>query len=108
LIENLFRLLPEVHAMARFVSPAPFVRSFSFPDSEARVKGGCAVLVGGDGQLGCPFANQDDAGDFAWSDAQTAAFLAGEPLTLGWVGQSPPQSGSEQAYVCCWVTIDND
>jgi hypothetical protein len=41
-------------------------------------------------------------------DAQTAAFLAGEPLTLGWVSQSPAPAGSERAYVYCWITIDND
>jgi len=94
--------------MALFRSPAPFVRSFSFPDGEQRVDGGCAVVVARGEELGCPIANQDDADDFVWSDAQTAAFLAGEPLTLGWISQSPAQRGNERAYVCCWVTVDND
>ena len=94
--------------MALFARPAPFVRSFSFPDSEQRVDGGCAVVVDRGQELGCPIANQDDADEFVWSAAQTAAFLAGEPLTLGWVSQSPAQRGSERAYVYCWVTIDND
>jgi hypothetical protein len=110
LIESLFRRLPEVHAMALFLSPAPFVRSFSFPDSEQRVEGGCAVLVGAADQLGC-LASQaapQDFDDFEWTDAQTAAFMAGEPLTLGWVSQFPAHSNREGAYVCCWITVDND
>ena len=94
--------------MALFRSPAPFVRSFSFPDGAQHVNGGCAVVVGRGAELGCPIANRDDSEDFCWSDAQTAAFLAGEPVTLGWVSQSPAHSGAEGAYVCCWVTIDND
>jgi hypothetical protein len=93
--------------MALSVSPAPFVRSFSFPDSEQRINGGCAVIVGR-GELDCPLAQQDDADDFAWSDAQTAAFMAGEPLTLGWVSQSPSHADSAGAYICCWITIDGD
>ena len=94
--------------MALFASPAPFVRSFSFPENEHRVDGGCAVVVARGDELGCPIGNQDDTDDFVWGAAQTAAFLAGEPLTLGGISQSPAQSGSERAYVCCWVTIDND
>jgi hypothetical protein len=94
--------------MALFASPAPFMRSFSIPDGGARVNGGCAVVVAQGNELGSPIANQDDSDDFAWSTAQTAAFLAGEPVTLGWVSQSPPRAGTEQAYICCWVTIDND
>ena len=94
--------------MALFASPAPFVRSFSFPDSGHHVNGGCAVVVARGDELGCPIANQDDADDFHWSDAQTAAFLAGEPVTFGWISQTPPSVSSESAYVCCWITIDND
>jgi hypothetical protein len=94
--------------MALFVSPAPFVRSFSFPDSEQRVDGGCAVVVARSGEPGCSIANQDDADDFVWTLAQTAAFLAGEPLTLGWITPSPAQRDNQSAIVCCWVTIDND
>jgi hypothetical protein len=108
LIETLFRHLPEVNAMALFKSPAPFVKSFSFPDDGHQVNGGCAVVVARGDELGCPVANQHDADDFAWSDAQTAAFLAGEPLTLGWVSQSPASPATERAYICCWITIDND
>jgi len=94
--------------MALFASPAPFVRSFSFPDSGHHVNGGCAVVVTRGGELGSPIANQDDVDDFVWGEAQTAAFLAGEPLTLGWVSQSSAPAGTEQAYVCCWITVDND
>lgn len=94
--------------MALFKSPAPFVRSFSLPDGGQRVDGGCAVIVARGDELGCPLGNQDDAEDFVWSEAQTAAFLAGEPLTLGWISQSPAPRGNERAYVCCWVTVDDD
>jgi len=94
--------------MALFASPAPFVKSFSFPDSGQHVNGGCAVVVTSSEERGCPIANQDDSDDFVWGEAQTAAFLAGEPLTLGWLSQSPAQPGSQQAYVCCWITVDND
>jgi hypothetical protein len=34
--------------------------------------------------------------------------MAGEPLTLGWVSQSPAQPESAGAYICCWITIDSD
>lgn len=95
--------------MATFIRPAPFVRSFSFPDTGSRVNGGCAIVVDRGPQASLPTANQDDdSDDFHWGDAQTAAFLAGEPLTLGWVSPSPAPPGSAGAYVCCWVTIDND
>ena len=94
--------------MALFANPAPFVKSFSFPDGGQHVNGGCAVVVADSEALGFPIANQDDLDDFVWSEAQTAAFLAGEPLTLGWVSQSAAHPGSEQAYVCCWITIEND
>ena len=94
--------------MALLARPAPFVRSFSFPDGEQRVNGGCAVVVSRDDELGTPILAHDDSDDLSWSDAQTAAFLAGEPLTLGWVGPSRPQPGNEHVYVCCWITIDND
>jgi hypothetical protein len=94
--------------MASLASSAPFVRSFSFPDSGTRVNGGCAVVVDSGSLPGCPSANQGDLDDFDWGEAQTAAFLAGEPLTLGWVSQSPARPGSERAYVYCWVTIDSD
>jgi hypothetical protein len=93
--------------MTPFVGPTPFVRSFSFPDGQHRVKGGCAVVVARDEEL---VGNQEQAerADPVWDEAQTAAFLAGEPLTLGWVSQSPPRSGSERAYIYCWITIDDD
>jgi hypothetical protein len=83
------------------------MRSFSFPDGQQRVKGGCAVLVER-GELDCPFNPQDDSDEFAWTAAQTAAFMAGEPLTLGWVSQSPVRADSGGAYICCWVTIDSE
>jgi hypothetical protein len=94
--------------MALFVSPAPFVRSFSFPDSGQRVQGGCSVVVAQGEQLCASNTNQGDSEELVWGDQQTAAFLAGEPLTLGWVSQSPAPSGAERAYVCCWITIDDD
>jgi hypothetical protein len=94
--------------MALFKSPAPFVRSFSFPESGQRVDGGCAVVVARGRELGCPIVSQDDSEELVWSEAQTAAFLAGEPLTLGWLTPAPSPRGDERAYVCCWVTVDND
>jgi hypothetical protein len=103
---TLYAHLPEVYVMPQLARPAPFVKSFSFPDGGQRVNGGCVVMVGG--EPGGPIANQEDADDAPWSDAQIAAFLAGEPMTLGWVSQSPTPPGSENAYVCCWITIDSD
>lgn len=95
--------------MALMHRPARFMRSFSYPDAGQRVDGGCTIVVTQGEDLGGPIANTDDADDFVWSDAHTAAFLAGEPLTLRWVSPSPAQRGSNQgAYVCCWVTVDND
>jgi hypothetical protein len=94
--------------MALFKSPAPFVRSFSFPESGQRVDGGCAVVVAQGGELGCPIVSQDDSEELVWSEAQTAAFLAGEPLTLGWLTPALSPRGDERAYICCWVTVDND
>ena len=93
--------------MAPFTSPAPFVRSFSFPDGQHRVNGGCAIMVARDHEL---IGNQEQAesDDLVWDDAKTAAFLAGEPLTLAWISQSPARSAGERVYVCCWITMDND
>jgi hypothetical protein len=93
--------------MALFRSPAPFVRSFSFPDDGQRIDGGCAVVVARGEEPGYPLANHEESDDFVWSDAQTAAFLAGEQLTLGWLSPSPTVRGKERAYICCWVTVDN-
>jgi hypothetical protein len=95
--------------MAVSTRPAPFVRSFSFDADEQRVAGGSAVVVApSGGEPPCPLASASDSDDFGWSDAQTAAFLAGGPLTLGWVTQSPGQRGRESVYVCCWISIDLD
>ena len=94
--------------MALFSPPAPFVRSFSFPDGQHRVNGGCAVIKGNREPSCSLIANESDADDFIWDEAQTAAFLAGEPVTLGWVSHMPPEADSQGAYVCCWITIDND
>jgi hypothetical protein len=95
--------------MALSARPARFVRSFSFDDGEQRVAGGSAVVVArGPIEPACLLA--DDAGedDEGWSDAQTAAFMAGDPLTLGWITQSEERRGSERVYVCCWITIDDE
>lgn len=95
--------------MAVSARPAPFVRSFSFPDGEENINGGCAVVVGRASTVPhSPLCDSDDPEEFCWSDAQTAAFLAGEPLTLSWVSPSPAAVGRERAYVCCWITIEND
>jgi hypothetical protein len=94
--------------MASLAVPAPFVRSFAFPENDQHVSGGCAVVVARGRELGGCVANRDDSEDFTWSAEQTAAFLAGEPLTLAWVSPAHGQSESEGAYVCCWVTIDSD
>jgi hypothetical protein len=109
LIDELCRQLPEVYVMALFASPAPFVRSFSFADGEQHLDGGSAIVVGSDAaRPGCPIANEGGSEDFSWSDDQTAAFLAGGPLTLSWVTQSPPRGGTENVYVCCWITVESD
>jgi hypothetical protein len=95
--------------MARFANSVPLVRSFSIIDGQQRIAGGSAVVVAPSAsQPGCALNDEDDADDAGWSDAQTAAFMAGDPLTLGWVTQSPEQRGSERIYVCCWITIDGD
>lgn len=72
-------------------------------------RGGSAVIVARDpvepGYLPGDDAGEDDDG---WSDAQTAAFMAGDPLTLGWITQSDELRSSERVYVCCWITIEDD
>jgi hypothetical protein len=95
--------------MARFANSAPFVRSFSFIDGEQRVAGGSAVVVAqGPAEPDCGLGNEDDEDDIRWSDAETAAFMAGAPLKLGWLTQSAEARGSERVYVCCWISIDDD
>jgi hypothetical protein len=95
--------------MALFAKPAPFVRSFSFVDDEQRVVGGSAVVVAqGPSDPACGLANDGDEDEVRWSDAETAAFMAGGPLTLGWITQSAEPRGSERVYVCCWISIDDD
>jgi hypothetical protein len=92
--------------MALFTSSLPFVHRFSFPDGQQRVDGGCAVMVQrNDGAV--RIAPADDSEDFAWDAAQTAAFLAGEPLTLSWLSPVPARTGKGGPYVCCWVTLDD-
>ena len=92
--------------MALFSCPAPHVRSFAFDDDRQRVAGGSAVVVGD--ATGCPLAADANNDELSWSDAQTAAFLAGDPLTLGWITESPAERGQERVYICCWVTIESD
>lgn len=87
--------------------PVSALRRFSFDDEngEHRVDAGSAVLVTRDAADLGGFTPTPTDDDCAWSDAQTAAFLAGAPLTLSWVTQSPAKSGNERVYVCCWVTL---
>lgn len=89
---------------------APFVRHFCFAADEQSVAGGSAVVVARRGdEASCAAANASDADDFVWSEQQTAEFLAGGPLTLGWITQSPePRGGEGSVYVCCWISIDTD
>jgi len=95
--------------MTPFTCRTPLVRSFSFPDDGRRINGGCAVIVARGRQQEClPMVNPDESDDFHWDDAQTAAFLAGEPLTLGWVSPSTTQSDGARAHVFCWITIESD
>jgi hypothetical protein len=98
----------EVHVMALSANPAPVVRSFSFADGEQRVVGGSAVVVARGIEPGCTLADDADDADDGWSDAQTAAFMAGEALTIGWMTQSREQRGTERVFVCCWITIEDD
>jgi hypothetical protein len=79
------------------------LRRFAFDDGEQYVDGGSAVVLSHQGaaQLSC-FAAEDES---AWSAAQAAAFLAGEPLTFSWITPSPSLHEGEQVYVCCWVTL---
>jgi hypothetical protein len=108
LIEHVTHSTRPRSTVALFSIPAPFVRSFSFDDNRQRVAGGSAVVLPGPADISRALAAASDADDFSWSDAQTAAFLAGDPLTLGWVTESPAERGQERVYVCCWVTIEND
>jgi hypothetical protein len=87
--------------------PISALRRFSFEDEdgELRVDAGSAVLVTREPTDLGAFTPTPDSEDCPWSDAQTADFLAGAPLTLRWVTQSPAKGGSERVYVCCWVTI---
>jgi hypothetical protein len=95
--------------MALSANHAPFVHSFSFADGEQRAAGGSAVVVAhGPAGPGCALVDDTEEDDIGWSDAQTAAFMAGDPLTLGWITQSLEPRGSERVYVCCWITIDDD
>ncbi|HYP89791.1 MAG TPA: hypothetical protein VEQ59_16600 [Polyangiaceae bacterium] len=115
-----FTQLPEVHPMALYMRSAPFVRSFSFDEGEGCVTGGSAVMLAPEveaGDSGAPSAGclvdsalfgAAEAEDFSWSEEQTAAFLRGDPLTLGWVTQAPEPHGRDRVYVCCWLTLDND
>jgi hypothetical protein len=96
--------------MEPFRASTPFVSSFSLPEHGEHIAGGCAVVVApADQELsGPPLWGPDESDDFGWGDAQTTAFLAGEPLTLGWASPCPVAAGSSSAYVCCWVTIESD
>lgn len=73
----------------------------AFDDGNERVDCGSAVVAARDGAR--PSFAESDEGDF--SAAQAEQFLAGAPLTLGWVTRSPGRAGGESVYVYCWVTI---
>ena len=94
--------------MALSAKPTPIVRSFSFVDGEQRVLGGSAVVVAqGSAEPGCGLGDENDEDDMRWSDAETAAFMAGGPLTLSWLTQSTEPHGSGRVYVCCWISIED-
>jgi len=84
--------------------PFTALRRYAFDEGDQRVDCGSAVVLSPSAEAlppcSAPSLNGDDDG---FSVAQAKAFLAGGPLTLGWVTQSPSAQGS--AYVYCWVTI---
>lgn len=82
--------------------PFTALRRYAFDEGDQRVDCGSAVLVAPPGEPECsaPSLGGDDD---AFSLAQAKQFLAGGPLTLGWVTPSPSAGGS--VYVYCWVTI---
>jgi hypothetical protein len=77
----------------------------AFDDGEERVDCGSAVLVAHEGTSADSSGAWLDDEDGGFSAAQAAQFLAGGPLTLGWVTPSPSRAGSDSVYVYCWVTI---
>ncbi|RYZ09891.1 MAG: hypothetical protein EOO73_03140 [Myxococcales bacterium] len=87
-----------------FVSPfaaSPMaLRRHVFDEGEQRVDCGSALMVT---PKSAELPLEGD--DFGFSAAQTEQFLAGGPLTLGWITQSPGARGNESVYVYCWVTI---
>ena len=87
--------------------PRSALRCYCFDDEEQRVDAGSAVLVarGNSLPLGLPAVVPEDGDEFEWSPARTADFLAGGPLTLGWVTKTAEQPGSSGVYICCWVTV---
>ncbi len=81
--------------------PVTALHRYAFDDGEQHIDCGSAVVVSPEP---CELAGTD-AEDYGFSLAQTKQFLAGAPLTLGWVTQSPGRGESESVYVYCWVTI---
>lgn len=75
------------------------LRRHAFDDGQGSVDCGSGVLVTGDAVV----AEWESEGDF--SVAQVEQFLAGAPLTLGWITRSPGGTGGESVYVYCWVTV---
>jgi hypothetical protein len=89
-------------------SPPPSLaalRRFAFDDGEQHVDCGSAVMLGAEAAAQLDCCGDTDSDEAAWSAAQAAAFLAGEPITFSWLTPSPSQRDGEQVYVCCWVTL---
>ncbi len=79
------------------------LRRFAFDDGAEHVDCGSAVMLAEKGAMPDECAGAED--EPFWSPAQTAAFLAGGPVTFSWITPSPESQGGQQAYVCCWVTL---
>jgi hypothetical protein len=79
--------------------PITALRRYAFDDVDC---GSAVVVTSNAEQLEAP-APPLGGDDDGFSLAQAEQFLAGGPLTLGWVTQSPSAGGS--VYVYCWVTI---
>lgn len=97
---------PDAPADSRAITPRSSIaalRRFAFDDGVEHVDCGSAVLLSPDAR-GSDAASATDE-EPLWSAAQTAAFLAGDPVTFSWITPSPRSQDGQQAYVCCWVTL---
>jgi hypothetical protein len=83
--------------------PFTALRRYAFDDGDQRVDCGSAVVVAPEAEAPPCSAPSLGEEEYGFSLAEAQQFLAGGPLTLGWVTQSPSANGS--VYVYCWVTI---